>query len=81
VPNAAITWFCVTSYSMELADMVALLLQARADDRPSIFEVHEMESVQVRAVSTNSRTPVRGAVVGVGSCAIVTHVHLLAWTM
>lgn len=80
VPNTFL-WFCVTSYSMELADMVALLLQARADDRPSIFEVHEMESVQVRGLSTNSRTLVRGAVGGVGSCAIVTHVHLLARTM
>jgi hypothetical protein len=34
-------------YSMELADMVALLLQPSAEHRPTIHEVWEMESVQV----------------------------------
>ena len=38
------------SYSMELSNLVHLLLQPDADDRPTVFEIVEMESVQVRGL-------------------------------
>ncbi len=44
------------SYSMELANMVNLLLQPAAEDRPTIFEIAEMESVQARALCCVRRT-------------------------
>jgi serine/threonine protein kinase len=46
-PTSGVPSSLVCSYSMELADMVTLLLQPLAEDRPTIFEVHAMESVQV----------------------------------